>query len=409
MEEFGESNVDLGDIYKVLLIEHSSRTVTAQLPNGKTATITGLEGELPERGSIIFVGDRGDWKEMPKTAWLTTNAIAIVREVLEDNRVVVEGNYALDTTTNPQDLFLDIGNTIEYNSIDGVVSVISEKPIQRNLVSQVERDTSEDYLYEKSSEGFTFDDFGGYPQVVSRARELIKNQLENRPYLDKMKVRPIRGILLTGPPGTGKTFLARIIAQESNAKFFLVNGPTIISKWLGDTENTLRQIFDAAKKSKTGAIIFFDEIDSIAADRSGDTHEASKKLVAQLLTLMDGFDENDGNVVIIAATNRAGSLDPAIRRPGRFDWEIEFGPPTQQDRLEILLKSVARHEAAANLPIAQVVAQSEDWAAADLVLIIAEAGQIAASDKRNSISAEDFAQGYERVSAKIEKKIRKQT
>jgi len=407
MEDFDESHVDLGDIYKVILIEHSSRTVTAQLPNGKTATITGLEGELPERGSIIFVRDGGGWKAMPKTAWLTTNAIAIVREVLEDNRVIVEGNYALDATTNPQDLNLNFGNTIEYNSIDGVVSVISEKPIQRNLLSKEERDTSEDYLYEKSSEGFTFDDFGGYPQVVARARELIKNQLENRPYLDKMKVRPIRGILLTGPPGTGKTFLARIIAQESKAKFFLVNGPTIISKWLGDTENTLRKIFDAAKKSKNGAIIFFDEIDSIAADRSGDTHEASKKLVAQLLTLMDGFDENDGNVVVIAATNRAGSLDPAIRRPGRFDWEIEFGPPTQQDRLEILSKSIERHEAAANLPIVQVAAQTEDWAAADLVLIIAEAGQIAASDKRSSISAEDFVQGYERVCTKIEKKIRK--
>lgn len=407
MDEYHDTDVDVGNIYKVILTEPESRTVTALLPNGSTANITGLKGELPDRGAIIFVSNTDGWKEMPNDAWLTTNSVAIVREVLEDRRVLIETNYSIEAITNPKGLNVDPNNTIEYNSIAGIVGIISEKPIQRNLQRNDDVDTSGDYLYEKSIEGFTFDDFGGYPEVVSRARELIRNQLENRPFLDEMNVRPIRGILLTGPPGTGKTFLARIIAQESNAKFFLVNGPTVISKWLGDTENTLRQIFDAAKKSESGAIIFFDEIDSIAADRSGDTHEASKKLVAQLLTLMDGFDENDGNVVVIAATNRANSLDPAIRRPGRFDWEIEFGPPTQHDRYEILEKSISRHKTSLNLPISEVVTLTDGWAAADLVLIIAEAGQIAASDKRTSISNEDFAQGYERVAAKMEKNLGK--
>jgi len=392
----------IGNIYKVILSESDSGTLTVLLPNGNNGTISNLNGTLPQRGDIIFVTN-DSWKIMPEETWLKTNSIAIVRKVFEDKRVLVEANYSLETTTNPRNFALKAFNTVEYNNIDGIVRILSEKPIHRNSLPDYETDNSATYLYDGPTEGFTFEDFGGYPQVVARARELIRNQLENRKYLDAMKVRPIRGILMSGPPGTGKTFLARIIANETKAKFYLVNGPTIISKWLGDTENTIRQIFDAAKKEENGAIIFIDEIDSIAADRSGDTHEASKKLVAQLLTLMDGFDANDGNVVVIAATNRADALDPAIRRPGRFDWEIEFGLPNESDRFEILKKSIARHTTAPNLPVTEVVEKTGNWAAADLALIIAEAGQIAASDKREEISAEDFAQGYERVALKIKK------
>lgn len=400
MTEYADPNVFSGNKYKIISTDHVSRRLTVQLPNGSTAQITGLEGDLPERGQVIFIGDNY-WQVIPKEAWLTQNSIAIVREIRDDRRALLESDYTLKLALNPQNHQIKPNYTVEFNDIDGIVGVLSEKPIRARGHSNEIEDTSEAYLFEKSTESLSFSDFGGYHIAVSRTRELIRNQLENRKYLSDMKVRPIRGLLLTGPPGTGKTFLARIIAQESNAKFYLVNGPTVVSKWLGETEGTLRQIFEAAKKCSNGAIIFFDEIDSIAADRSGDTHEASKKLVAQLLTLMDGFDEHDGNVVVIAATNRAESLDPAIRRPGRFDWEIKFGIPTLDDRVEILFKAIARHTAAANLPIADVVALTEGWSAAELVLIIAEAGQIAASDKRSEISAEDFAQGYERVAARL--------
>lgn len=400
MSEYADPNVFSGNKYKVISTDHVDRKLTAQLPNGSTAQIAGLDGNLPERGEVIFVGE-DYWEILPREAWITQNAIAIVREIHDDGRVILEVDYSLKFALNPQNHQIEPNYTVEFNDIDGIVGVLSEKPIRARVNPSESEDTSDAYLFEKSTEALSFSDFGGYHDVVSRTRELIRNQLENRKYLSDMKVRPIRGLLLTGPPGTGKTFLARIIAQESQAKFYLVNGPTVVSKWLGETENTLRQIFDAAKKCPNGAIIFFDEIDSIAADRSGDTHEASKKLVAQLLTLMDGFDEDDGNVVVIAATNRAESLDPAIRRPGRFDWEIKFGIPTLDDRVEILMKAVARHTAAANLPIADVVTLTEGWSAAELVLIIAEAGQIAASDKRSQISAEDFAQGYERVAARL--------
>ncbi|WP_379548291.1 ATP-binding protein [Qipengyuania sp. DSG2-2] len=407
MGEFYETDLLTGVICKVISVDDDRCKIIVRSANDKTLMITDRENALPAKGDIIFVTETS-WEAIGSTAWPNQNQIAVVKQLLDDGRVVVEANYIVSFLKNPKGLKLERGNTVEHNDTDGIVGVISAKPIQRDNPYLEAEDTSEDYLIDDSKADYSFDDFGGYADAVSRIRELIRNQIENREYLDAMKVRPIRGVLMTGPPGTGKTFLARIIAKHTGAKFFLVNGPTVVSKWLGQSESTLRQIFDAALKSEDGAIIFFDEIDSIAADRSGDTHEASKKLVAQLLTLMDGFDESAGHVIVIAATNRADTLDPAITRPGRFDWEIEFGLPNLRDRFEILVKSVARHQTANDLPISGVAAKTDGWSAAELVLIIAEAGQIAASDQRREIAAEDFAQGFERVTARLLNKAKKE-
>lgn len=407
MNEFHETDLANGVICKVISVDSQRGKLIVRTANDRTLTITDLENTLPESGDILFVTETS-WERTESNAWTNQNQIAVVMQLLDDGRVVVEANYVISLLKNPNCVELERGYTVEHSDIDGIIRVISEKPIQRDILNRDKEDTSEDYLVDDSKAEYSFDDFGGYADVVSRVRELIRNQIENREYLDAMKVRPIRGVLMTGPPGTGKTFLARIIAKHTGAQFFLVNGPTVVSKWLGQSESTLRQIFEAALKSENGAIIFFDEIDSIAADRSGDTHEASKKLVAQLLTLMDGFDENDGHVIVIAATNRADSLDPAITRPGRFDWEIEFGLPDLGDRFEILLKSIARHQTANDLPITEVAAKTDGWSAAELVLIIAEAGQIAASDKRQELAAEDFVQGFERVATRQLKKTKKE-
>lgn len=406
MYEFYENDLENGVICKVISVDDSNRKILVLAANGKTLSIIDRGNTLPKCGDILFVTERA-WGFVENSAWTNQNQIAVVRQVLDDGRVIGETSFDICLLKNPNNVKLERGFTVEHNDIDGITGVISERSIQRDILNRDEQDTSKDYLINDSESDYSFDDFGGYADVVSRVRELIRNQIENREYLDAMKVRPIRGVLMTGPPGTGKTFLARIIAKHTGAQFFLVNGPTVVSKWLGQSESTLRQIFEAACKSHDGAIIFFDEIDSIAADRGGDTHEASKKLVAQLLTLMDGFDENDGHVIVIAATNRADSLDPAITRPGRFDWEIEFGLPNLRDRTEILVKSIARHQAANDLPIHAIAAKTDGWSAAELVLIIAEAGQIAASDQRRELAGEDFAQGFERVVTRLAKKREK--
>jgi len=234
--------------------------------------------------------------------------------------------------------------------------------------------------------------------VVKRVRELIETQFRSRKYLDEIGAHPLKGVLFSGPPGTGKTHLARIIAHVSKADFYLISGPSIVSKWVGDTEETLRKIFEAAIESKTGrAIIFFDEIDSIAERRTGESHEASKRLVAQLLTLMDGFEDKGRSVVVIAATNRVGTLDPALMRSGRFDWEIEFGTPTFSDRLEILHVGAKKLKTSKGLPLKEIAELTEGWSAAELTSLWSEAALIAAGDARGIIAAEDIAQACERV------------
>lgn len=336
------------------------------------------------------------WESVPSQAWTEETSISVVRAVLDD-QLLIEGGLGAGLRLVPR-LGVDaaVSNTVEYAEGRGVLQIVSAKPIRIH-----DRDSDDEPLdrfrVSPSEDGPSFADFGGSPQVVERARELIETQLERKEHLDAIGARPIKGILFTGPPGTGKTMLAKIIAHESGAEFFVVSGPEIVSKWLGDSESLLRRIFDAAEATDR-AIIFFDEIDSVAEKRDGDTHEASKRLVAQFLTEMDGFDErSDSNVIVIAATNRVHDIDPALRRPGRFDWQIEFGMPMLEDRAEILRVSSAKLATTGQLPIEDVAARSEGWSAAKLTLIWTEAALIAARADRRSISDLDFVEAFERV------------
>jgi transitional endoplasmic reticulum ATPase len=189
--------------------------------------------------------------------------------------------------------------------------------------------------------------------------------------------------------------LARLIASQAGARFYAISGPTIFSKWYGESEAVLRRIFaDAAERQPS--IIFFDEIDSVAVRRDQEAHEASKRVVAQLLTLMDGFESN-ANVIVIAATNRRDAIDEALLRPGRFDWEIEFRMPGADDRLPILER--AGHSVATRgvLPLALIASLTDGWSAAELALVWSEAALLAAVDDRKAIVGEDLLGGYERV------------
>ena len=242
----------------------------------------------------------------------------------------------------------------------------------------------------------SFEDFGGLKQVVGRARELIELTLLKGDDLAEIGVKSIKGVLFTGAPGTGKTLLARIIAAQSGATFFEISGPEIFSKWYGQSEELLRKIFEKAAQKKK-AIVFFDEIDSLAGQRDDQSHEASKRVVAQLLTLMDGFSSSS-NVIVIAATNRPQDLDRALLRPGRFDWEIEFPFPNTQDREDILRKTAREIRVTEPIPYEEVAKRSEGWSGAELAAIWKEASLLVVSDKRKSIGWEDFIGGFERVS-----------
>ena len=180
----------------------------------------------------------------------------------------------------------------------------------------------------------TYEDIGGLGDAVGRVREMIELPLRHPELFKRLGVEAPKGVLLHGPPGTGKTLLAKAVANETNANFYTIGGPEIMSKYYGESEEKLRNVFQQAEKNAP-SIIFIDEIDSIAPKREEVSGEVERRIVAQLLSLMDGMSSR-GKVVVIGATNRVNAIDPALRRPGRFDREIELGVPDRNGRLEIL-------------------------------------------------------------------------
>jgi transitional endoplasmic reticulum ATPase len=182
--------------------------------------------------------------------------------------------------------------------------------------------------------GLRYEDIGGLKDEIEAIREMIETPLKHPEVFKKLGVKPPKGVLLRGPPGTGKTLLARAVASETDAHFISLNGPEIVSKYYGQSEENLREVFKEAQEHAP-SIIFIDEIDAIAPSREEVHGEVEKRIVSQLLTLMDGLSSR-GEIVVIGATNRPDALDPALRRPGRFDREIEIGVPDRNGRKEVL-------------------------------------------------------------------------
>ena len=180
----------------------------------------------------------------------------------------------------------------------------------------------------------TYEDVGGIEEEVTKVREMVELPLKHPEIFEKLGIQPPAGVLLHGPPGSGKTLLAKAVANESEANFILVNGPEIMNKFYGESERKIRSIFEEAEKNAP-SIIFFDEIDAIAPKREETYGEVERRVVSQLLTQMDGLKKR-GKVVVIGATNRPNAIDPALRRPGRFDREISIGVPNKKGRLNIL-------------------------------------------------------------------------
>jgi len=217
--------------------------------------------------------------------------------------------------------------------------IVSTKPQNRALL--INSDTkfkigskSSVSVQDKKIDRITYEDIGGIKNEVQKVREMIELPLRHPELFDKIGIEAPKGVLLHGPPGTGKTLLAKAVANETNANFYSIGGPEIMSKFYGESEEKLREIFLQAQE-KAPSIIFIDEIDSIAPKRDEVSGDVEKRIVSQLLTLMDGL-KTRGKVVVIAATNRPNAIDPALRRPGRFDREIEIGIPGEEGRYDIL-------------------------------------------------------------------------
>lgn len=217
----------------------------------------------------------------------------------------------------------------------------------------------------------TYEDIGGIADEIKKVREMIELPLRHPEIFEKLGIEAPKGVLLYGPPGTGKTLLAKAVANESNAHFISISGPEIMSKFYGESEARLREIFKEARE-KSPSIIFVDEIDSIAPKREEVTGEVERRVVSQMLSLMDGLEAR-GKVIVIAATNRPNAIDPALRRPGRFDREIEIKVPDKKGRKDILAIHTRNMPLADDVDLDKCAAVSHGYVGADLEYLCKEA------------------------------------
>jgi transitional endoplasmic reticulum ATPase len=233
----------------------------------------------------------------------------------------------------------------------------------------------------------TYEDIGGLHEEIRRTREMIELPLRHPELFQRLGIEPPKGVLLYGPPGCGKTLLAKAVASESEANFFSINGPEIMSKFYGESEKRLREIFEKAQKNAP-SIIFVDELDAIAPKREEVTGEVERRVVAQLLALMDGLEAR-GNIIVIGATNRVNAIDPALRRPGRFDREIELGVPDKKGRLEILQIHTRGMPLAQDIKLEEFSNITHGYTGADISALCREAAMKALRRYLPEINLED--------------------
>jgi transitional endoplasmic reticulum ATPase len=255
------------------------------------------------------------------------------------------------------------------NSIDFVI-----KKIIPRTISRIERSTKVNVVAPTTVDErprVTYDEIGGLKEQINRLREIVELPLRHPEVFAKLGIEPHSGILMYGSPGCGKTLIAKALASESSANFYIINGPEIVNKYYGETEARLRDIFKEAKETAP-SIIFIDEIDAIAPKREEAFGDVEKRVVAQLLSLMDGMSDR-GNVIVLGATNRPESIDPALRRPGRFDREIEIGVPNAQGRFEILGIHTRGMPLAQDMDLQELALELNGYTGADIKALCREA------------------------------------
>lgn len=278
----------------------------------------------------------------------------------------------------------EISVMILGNSMDFKIHKISPK-----AVVKIDRATSLTILTEASIDKkirVTYEEIGGLKIQTKRMREIVELPLKHPEVFSRLNIEPHSGILLYGPPGCGKTLIAKVLASESEANFYSINGPEIMNKYYGETEARLRDIFKEAKDNAPG-VIFIDEIDAIAPKREEAYGDVEKRVVAQLLALMDGLTDR-GNVIVLGATNRPESVDPALRRPGRFDREIEISVPNVDGRLEILQIHTRGMPLAEDVELKTLAAELHGYTGADIKSLCREAAMKALRNYLPEIDSE---------------------
>lgn len=328
---------------------------------------------------------------------------AMAREVVmsptDDVQLEGLGGFMVQNYANR---VLSVGDTVVVGTHLGgriQLAVASTKPAGPVVVGEKTQFVLGKAGMEAAVPVFSYDDLGGLDNEIKKIREMVELPLRHPELFEKVGVEAPKGVLLYGPPGTGKTLLAKAVANESNAHFISISGPEVMSKFHGESEERMRDIFKEASENAP-SIIFIDEIDSIAPKRDEVAGEVEKRVVSQLLTLMDGL-KSRGKVVVVAATNRPDSIDPALRRPGRFDREMEIGIPDEKARYDILRIHTRGMPIDKSVDLGKISRVAHGFVGADLEALAKEA---AMGSLRRVIPEMDLEQ--DRISPEILKKIK---
>jgi len=290
----------------------------------------------PAQKNIMVQGDPENLKKGLLGRAVAKGDLVVLGGVQRRRDLMGEGFGDLD------DIFGDFFGGMGFGNLGGSITqikflVVNSTPNQPVIITENTEVTLNSKAVEITDEKIpeiNYEDIGGLREEVKKIREMVEIPMKHPEIFEKLGINPPKGVLLYGPPGTGKTLLAKAVANESEANFILLNGPEIMSKYYGESEKKIRDIFDEAEKSAP-TIIFIDEIDAIASKREETMGEVERRVVSQILTMMDGL-KSRGKVIVIGATNRINSIDPALRRPGRFDREIAINVPDKEGREAIL-------------------------------------------------------------------------
>lgn len=330
--------LDVGEIVEIIGKKSTSAKIFRVMQEDEGKGIIRIDG-LVRRNVGCSIGDRVEAK---KAEVLTAERVTIAPIISEGHRISFgQGieNFAKRGLLKRPLMKGDVVIVPGIALMGGALPFMVVKTTPKGVV-QINDETIIEMKEEPVREGevlttaVTYEDIGGLKEELLKVREMIELPLKHAELFERLGINPPKGVLLYGPPGTGKTLIAKAVANEAGANFYSIQGPEIMSKYYGQSEERLREKFDEAQKNAP-SVLFIDELDSIAPRREEVTGEVERRVVAQLLTLMDGLSDR-GQVIVIAATNREEAIDPALRRGGRFDREIEIGVPDRIGRKEIL-------------------------------------------------------------------------
>ncbi|MHA2243646.1 MAG: CDC48 family AAA ATPase [Candidatus Hodarchaeales archaeon] len=305
-----------------------------------------LQNHPVSRGDLLVI--TGQIRKIPPSGGTTgTGMDDFISRFFGQSSPVSLGEIKVVVVATDPDGIVTVGDVTEVN-------IVEEAPKDLRMMPRV-----------------TYEDIGGLSEEIKRVREMIELPMKHPELFERLGIDPPKGVLLHGPPGTGKTLLAKAVANESGVNFVSIAGPEIMSKFYGESEQRIREIFQQSEE-KAPSIIFIDELDSIAVKREEVTGEVERRVVAQLLALMDGL-KSRGKVIVIGATNRPNALDPALRRPGRFDREIELGVPDRNGRYEVLLIHTRGMPLGEDVDLKELAAKTHGFVGADISALAKEA------------------------------------